>query len=339
MTGLERVSGVLSGRPADRAPVVPILHSGLAPLARVPLGRFLTDAHTMARVIVDGYHRFGYDGVQLSLGVTGEAEALGARVDQPDDASPVLRQHLLADDADLDALRGRDPCTGGRMPMFADAVQQVVETIGAEAFVLATLRGPLLTASQLRGVEDLLVDMIERPDAVARVLDFTTEVAVRLGRRWLDTGAHGVLLGEATCSPNFISPALYRDLVHPHHQRLVSELKRAGWQAVGLHICGGTLPIIDDVVATGVDFMDVDYQVPAGDALARVGGRMALRGNLDPSALFRFGTPDDIRTATADLCAAVRDARWITSSGCDIPPGTPAENIAAFVQGATGQTP
>jgi uroporphyrinogen decarboxylase len=330
--GRQRVERALAGKFADRLPVLPILHSGLAPLFDVPLGAFYTQAEMMADVIVRGYRTFGYDGVQLSLGVTGEAEALGARVAQPDDGLPQLQEHLLADPGGLPALRARDPTRGGRMPLFYDAVGQEVKEIGDEAYVLATMRGPLLALSQLRGVEQTMIDLITQPEIAAEGLDFTTEVALRLGTWLLDSGAHGLLLGEATCSPSFISPAMYRELVLPRHQRLVGALKQAGWRAVGMHICGDTTSIVEDIVGTGADFFDVDYQVPAEQAIAAAGGRIVGRGNLDPSAVFRFGTPGVVRSATEALCAAVGENPWIASSGCDIPPGTPAENIAAFVE-------
>ena len=339
MTGLHRIVKVLTspgadGRPVliDRAAILPIIHAGLAGHFGVELGRFFTDAAALARVMIEGYRRFGFDGVQLSLGVTGEAAALGARTRQPDDAAPVLTEHLLADLDRLDRVRKRDPTTGGRMPLFLAAVEKVAREIGTEAFLLATLRGPLVTASQLRGVEDTLIDMIEQPAIVDELLALGTEVALKLARPLLATGAHGLLLGEATCSPNFISPDFYRRLVLPHHTRLVTGLKQMGWRFVGLHVCGNIVPIVSDLIATGVDFLDVDYQVQATDAIALAADRVALRGNLDPSSVFRFGTVDQVKHQTEALYRATRGARWIMSSGCDIPAHTPAQNITAFVE-------
>jgi uroporphyrinogen decarboxylase len=339
VTGRERVGQVLTGQAVDRPPVLPIVHTGLASVCGFPLGGYFARSDVMARVIVEGRHRLGFDGVQLSLGVTAEAEALGAAIEQPPDAAPVLREHLLSDLACLDSLRLRDPANGGRIPLFFDAVERTVKEIGGEAFILATLRGPLLIGTQLRGPEALLIDMLEAPEAVDRVLEYTTEVAVAVGQSWLASGAHGLLLGEATCSPSFISPALYRETVLPHHCRLVAELKRMGWPFVGLHVCGKTEPIIADMITTGVDFLDVDYQVPAARAIELGEGKVALRGNLDPSAVFRFGSPETVRQATTALCRSTVGARWIVSSGCDIPPGTPVANLAACMEAVLGFRP
>jgi MtaA/CmuA family methyltransferase len=288
----------------------------------------------MAQVMIEGYDAFGYDGVQLSLGVTGEAEALGARVTQPEDGLPKLEQVLLAEALDLDSLRTADPTTGGRMLLFYEAVQRVVQEIGDQAYVLATLRGPLLAASQLRGVEQIMIDLATVPEQVVVLLEFTSRVIFDLGRWLLASGAHGLLLGEATCSPSFISPTMYRDIVLPFHKQLVGSLHEAGWATVGLHICGNTTPILADIASTRVDFADIDYQVSLENALRAINNGMCGRGNLDPSAIFRFGSPSEVRAATACLCEGAYGKPWIVSSGCDIPPGTPWENIEAFVQTA-----
>lgn len=336
MTGLERISRVFAGQQVDRPAMLPIVHAGLAPMFDVPLGRFFANARAMAEVICGGYRRFGNDGVTLSLGVTAEAEALGARVEQPANAAPVLKQHLLADMSAIERLRRVDPTRGGRMPLFFEAVADVIERIGQEAFVLPILRGPLLAASQLRGVEQLLVDLVEQPRLVEQVLDLTTELALRLGRALAETRAPALMLGEATCSPNFISPQHYRRFVQPRHQHLIARLKEAGWRTVGLHVCGDTRPVLDDMIATGAELLDIDHQVPVEEAMAIVSDRIVLRGNLDPSAVLRFATPDEIRTQTRQLCRAVQGRRWIVSSGCDIPPGTPEENLRAFADAVRG---
>ncbi|MBN1488338.1 MAG: uroporphyrinogen decarboxylase family protein [Phycisphaerae bacterium] len=332
MTGRQRVMNVLCGEGVDQLPIMPIIHTNLARQADMPLGRFFTDAPAMADAMVAGYRRFGFDGVQLTLGVTGEAEALGARVEQPPDGGPMLKQYLLADFAQLDTLRDRDPAGGGRMPMYQAAVRRVVDQIGDEAFVLSTLRGPLNIASQLRGVEDLLIDMLERPDDVERLLDFTTDVALAVSKASLASGAHALVYGEATCSPNFISPDLYRRLVQPRHARLIEGVNAMGWPFAGLHVCGNIRPIFADLIATGVQFLDVDYQVPVEEAVALSAGRVVLRGNLDPTSIFLQGSVEQVREATAAVVRAAAGARWIMSSGCDIPPGAPAGNLDAFVQ-------
>lgn len=335
MNGKERTLAVLAGEAADRPPVLPIIHSAYARLAGVPLGRYYSDAETMAEVIAGGCRRYGFDGVQLSMGVTGEAEALGAKVEQPPDGSPLLKEHPLKGVNDFTAL---DPVAAGRcgrMPMYFNAVRGVADRIGRESFILSTLRGPLNIASQLRGVEEMLMDLIDEPEAACRFLDFTTQVAIEVSRASIGTGADALLFGEATCSPNFISPDMYREFVQPRHARLIAEIKSMGWRFAGFHICGDIRPIFGDIIGTGAAFLDIDYQVPATEAIALSSGRIAMRGNLDPSGTFLRGSPDEIRSRTTELRAAATGRRWMLASGCDISPGVPEANLAAFAEAAT----
>ncbi len=329
MNGRERVFAILRGDSADRPPLMPIVHAALAPLAGVPLGRFFTDAQTMAEVIAGGCTRFGFDGVQLSLGVSAEPEALGARVDQPRDAAPVLREHLLADPSQAADLPVRGLGDRGRFPLYRRAMESVARRVGDRAFVVNTLRGPLNIASQLRGVEEILIDLLQAPDAAGQVLDLTVEIAIEAARATLDCGADLVMFGEATCSPNFISPELYRRLVWPRHRRMIEQVRAMGWPLTGLHVCGNIRPILPDLIATGADLIDVDHQVPAAGALEAAGGRVALRGNLDPIGDFFAGRPEKTGETTGMLARTVAGSRWIVSSGCDIPPGTKAEAIEA----------
>lgn len=332
MTGLERLSRTFSLQATDRPAVLPIIHSQLAASCGVKLRDFFTQPEVTADVMAQGARRFGFDGVQLSLGVTTEAEILGAHVSHPPDSAPVLQQYLLQQFSQIATLRKANVLDSARFKMFLHALRSLVARIGDEVFVLATIRGPLLAASQLRSAQTLLMDMLDEPDNVDELLAFTTQLAQTIAEPLIATGAHGLLLGEATCSPSFISPTMYRRQVLPYHKRLVEGLKTMGWPVVGLHICGDTTAIIEDAIAAGVDFLDIDHQVPPAAAIQIARGRIVLRGNLDPSSDFRFASPEHTCTRTEALCRTVRNAPWIMSSGCDIPPGTPDENIHTFVR-------
>jgi len=56
-------------------------------------------------------------------------------------------------------------------------------------------------------------------------------------------------------------------------------------------------------------------------------------GNIDPVALFKDGTPQQMKDAVTDLLDRTRNyPNFVLSSGCDTPPHTPAANIAAFFE-------
>jgi uroporphyrinogen decarboxylase len=55
-------------------------------------------------------------------------------------------------------------------------------------------------------------------------------------------------------------------------------------------------------------------------------------GNIDPAGQFRNGTPESIRAATLELMEELypKYENFVISSGCDIPPASPWENIDAY---------
>lgn len=135
---------MLKGRPVDFIPVCPIIHSALAGLAGVSLREYSTRAEVMSSVIISGYRHFGYDGVQLSLGVACEAEAIGCEIIQSEDTMPAVKVPVLSEDDNFKRLSVPDPNRDGRLPIFVEAVRQTVKTIGQDAWVVAGIRGASL---------------------------------------------------------------------------------------------------------------------------------------------------------------------------------------------------
>ena len=332
-TGLERVRSALAGASDLGVPICPILHMMGARMLGHSIGRYATDAKAMAESALHAYRRFGYDGLQLSLGVATEAEALGCQVQQPEDGLPVVVGHVLTERRALAKLAVPDCERAGRLPLFADAIARLRAAVGREAWVVATIRGPLLMASQLRGVEDTLIDLLQAPEWIEELLQFTTQVGIAFGRVLMQAGANAIAIGEATCSPDFVSPALYRRHVKHHHRALIAGLGQAGCVETILHICGRAQPIVADVASTGATIMDIDCQVDPVQGLADAAPAMSLRGNIDPVTVLLYGSPEMVQERVKALMLQVRGrGRFILSSGCDVPPDTPPANIEALVR-------
>jgi len=335
LNSLERIRATLSGRPADRVPVFPLIHTSTARWAGVPISRYASDPAVMADMLLSAQQRAGYDGIHVSLNVTVEAEALGAQIEQPYDEPPHVLEPLVAEPTDLLRLRVPDPMSTGRLPVFVEATRILAREVGGSVRIAPFIRGPMVMASQLRGVEQLLIDLIESPEFVADLLSFCAEVGVSFAGALTRAGAHAIALGDAMCSPASISPATYRRVVQPIHTEMVRRMLADGSEAIVMHVCGDTRPIIPDLVATGVQVLDVDAPVPLAEARALAGSHVNLRGNIDPSWLYR-ATRDEVRAAAREAIDAGGAPRFVLGTGCEVPIGTPIENVRAIVEAAAG---
>jgi uroporphyrinogen decarboxylase len=98
---------------------------------------------------------------------------------------------------------------------------------------------------------------------------------------------------------------------------------------VRLHICGNTTHLLPWFAQLGCDILDLDWQVDLCAARKALGAKQTLVTNLDPVRGVMESTPADIQQALRDLYAAAGN-RLMAGAGCEIPPGTPLENLEAL---------
>ncbi len=185
-------------------------------------------------------------------------------------------------------------------------------------------------ASQLRGMEPLLMDLIDAPDFVVDLLAFCAEVGAVFGAALSRAGGHAIMLGDALCSPATISPTTYRRVAQPVHTEMIRRLHEAGAETVIMHVCGDIRPIIPDLVATGADVLDLDTAVPLDEARALAGPVVGFRGNVSPSFLYR-AAPAAVLEVARQTIDAGGSTSFVLGTGCEVPIGTAIENVIAMV--------
>jgi MtaA/CmuA family methyltransferase len=189
-------------------------------------------------------------------------------------------------------------------------------------------------AADLRGLSTLMLDFADDPEFVEALFDFCVRMEIEFAKAQIAAGAALIGIGDAAAS--LVGPRLYSQFVHPLEKRLIAEIQAMG-ALVRLHICGNTKKILAGMGATGADIVDLDYPSPVRDGREAMGSRQILLGNIDPVRVLRDGTPDTIEAALAE-CYAQAGAAYITGAGCEIPRGTPLENVEAMTRFARSRT-
>lgn len=336
MNGKERILTACRMEQSERVPVMPITHYHSAALAGMTIGEYARSGEKMAAAVLKGYERFGWDGFMLGCDVGVEGEALGGTAEFPDNAPPNLRTYVLGDNPEkLKELKVPNPLKDGRMPVEIKATEICIKEAGGEAFIQPYTACPMTCASQLRGVQTLMMDTIDDPDFVEELLEFTTKVAFEYGKALVDAGAHCVLLGAALCSPQFTPPQFYRDKILPHHQKLIAALKEYGAPSVDMHVCGNISGIVPYMAESGADMFDIDWQMDMGKLKMELKGKgITLRGNINP-ALIQNGTPDEVYDEAVKVIKSCGSGGGIIlGSGCDVAHGAPYGNLDMIMKAA-----
>ncbi len=325
MTSYERFRCRLRGQPVDRAPNFDIMMVFAAHYVRQPLSAYYQDYRVLCEANLVVQEVFDLDIVQAISDPYRETADFGATIRLPHDGLPICEEPLLTDPEALSDLRPPDPWSGGRMTDRVQAVRRFRRSVGGEVPIMGWVEGALAEAADLRGVLDLMTDLYDRPEWVHELLELCTRVSIGFAKAQVEAGADIVGLGDAIASQ--IGPAFYREFGLPYEKRIYEAIRQAG--AVGrLHICGDTTLLLDDMGDSGADIIDLDWMVDMAHAARVIGDRAVLCGNFDPVAVMLQSRPDQVERATLE-CLRLGGSRCFSAAGCEIPDGTPTENLLA----------
>jgi MtaA/CmuA family methyltransferase len=325
VNSFERMQKRLRGEPVDRPPNFDILMGLAAHRLGKPLRSFYLDHHVLVEANLAALEAFDLDILQAISDPYREAADFGLEVDFPDDNLPVNRQPLLKEPQDLKKLKPPDPSGGRRMSDRVEAVRLFHEQAGGRVPVMGWVEGALAEAADLRSVYLTMTDLVRRPAWLEELLEICCQVEIAFARAQVAAGADLIGLGDAVASQ--VSPAMYRRFALPYEQRIFAAVHEMG-AVTRLHICGNTSRLLPDMLESGADILDLDWMVDLGAAAAQSDGRVALLGNIDPVAVLLQGSPAQVERATRD-CRRAGGLRWICGAGCEVPDGTPPENLLA----------
>ena len=257
-----------------------------------------------------------------------EAECFGATVCVSDEEVPTVKGRLINDMEEAEALEV--PTVGAcRSGLYVDAIKKASELI-TDRPVLAGMIGPFSLAARLLDVSEIMVDCYDDPDMVHLVLEKATQFLIEYAKAYKAVGANGVVMAEPVSG--LLSPSLEEEFSSPYVKQIVDAVQDDSF-AVIYHNCGDNVPkMLNSILSTGCAAYHFGNAVDMEtDIISQVPADTVVMGNIDPAGVLRMGTPEGVREATRSLlerCA--KYPNFVLSSGCDIPPMTPWENIRAF---------
>jgi uroporphyrinogen-III decarboxylase len=202
-----------------------------AHLAGVSTKRFFTDADTFARVqlLVTEYYRL--DVLSNFWDVYNvEAEALGQKIVYPSGALPDIdrTEPLIHTPSDLDRLSPPDPYQSGRLPWIRQFSKIFLESTGKLERVYFT--APFSIAANIRGYENLVLDMFERPRWVHRLFEFLCDEVIVPFMEVMrsEFGNPDLIMDgrDAWASPPMVTPDMMDEYVVAYTERLRDRLGR-----------------------------------------------------------------------------------------------------------------
>ncbi len=195
-----------------------------------------------------------------------------------------------------------------------------------------------VTHSHMVGTETLLVAMLEDPDWVSDMFNTYLDMNIALFDMIWEAGYRfdSIFWYDDMGYKNtpFFSNQLYRELLQPVHKRAVQWAKDHGLYA-HLHSCGDIMPLIPDVLETGVDALN-PIEIKAGMDIRRLkeeyGDRLVLHGGVNAMLM-----PDAEKTVAMEqelLPLLKEKGGYIFSSDHSIPNAVSLETYRRIVEAA-----
>ena len=187
---------------------------------------------------------------------------------------------------------------------------------------------------QLRGMENLFMDLACRAGTLYRLRDDLLEFNLKWIDKWLKYEYDGLHFADdwGTQSSLMISPGLWRHFFKPVYKAMFEKVTGAGVD-VHFHSDGYTADIIPDLIDIGVKVLNCQASVIGLDYLKKnFAGKVCFRTDLDRQRILSGGTPDEVREHVADMFDHLGTETGGVIGCGEISRDTPLANIRAMYE-------
>ncbi len=331
MNSYERFITALDRKEPDRVPIVEWSISTKVVQAMVPGARDQTDFEDA--MDFDGVSTaFHFDTVQRFADGS-YADEWGV-VFRP--SSEMIDHPLRGPIQSKDDLKNYSP-PDPDAPQRLGKLPELVARFKGKRAVIFRHRDAFMWSVYLRGFETLLMDFLLDPEFAHELMDKVLTMSLKVARNAVRAGADVLVIADdyAGNQGPFFSPAVAREFAIPRLKQMVDVIHEEGGKVIK-HSDGHLMPILDQIVATGVDGlnpMEPLARMDMGEIKRRYGSRLCLIGNVDCGHLLPHGTTEEVESAVKDCIAqAGAGGGLILSSSNSIHSSVNPANYLAMIQ-------
>lgn len=197
--------------------------------------------------------------------------------------------------------------------------------------------GTFEQAHEIRGIEQLLSDVLLEPEATEAFLTRIAANKARIAAAYARSGVDIVFIGDDMGSQRslLVSRSTWQRFFRPPLERIVGAIRGTGADVkIAYHSCGCIEPLVPDLVEVGIDILE-SVQPECNDVAALVAAhssRLSFWGAIGAQSTMARGTPDEVRDAVLGLTSLFGPGTGlVVAPAHTLEPDTPAENVVAFL--------
>ncbi|MHA1378623.1 MAG: uroporphyrinogen decarboxylase family protein [Candidatus Helarchaeota archaeon] len=329
MDSRTRFLNALDFKKVDRIPVVPQLTYAAAKWIGITIDQALNDGDKQLKALINAQEQCNHDAIYAGWegSFTLLTTALGAKEQIFKDKPPNVDNPIVIEKPDLEKIKPLNPKKAGRIPINLKLIKDLKQK--TEVPILSYIPAPLTLSGLLHGTDKIMLAIYTNLDFLRELIEVSYNLTHEFALAKIEAGIDSITIADPTGSSDMISPKHFEQISFPTLQKLVHELKKEGIK-VGLHICGNTKPILSLMAKTGADYLEIDQVVALNEA-REILKSTCIIGNISTSELLS-GNENHITRLANDCIEKAGSTGYILSSGCEVPYGTPIENIQTMVK-------
>lgn len=190
----------------------------------------------------------------------------------------------------------------------------------------------------LRGMENLMIDMMSEDPMAEALLDRVTEIAIDRVRLYAKAGVDVIYMGDdvGTQHSLLMSEDLYCTWLKPRLTRVIRAIKEINPDILVIyHSCGFVKPLIKHFIEAGIDILNpvqpecMDFR----EIYEEFSDRIAFNGTIGTQTTMPFGTADDVRREVFKNLEIAGDKGGLFVAPTHLlEPEVPVENVVAYIK-------
>jgi uroporphyrinogen decarboxylase len=246
--------------------------------------------------------------------------------------------HPMITPENFDAMKWPDPFFPGRFDLLEANLKN-----HPDRFQIMSVDFSLYErAWGMRGLENMYLDMVERPEFTTALLEKIAEFNMKIVETALERypqldGIHfGDDFGDQKGIP--MGPERWRQMIKPHLARQYALVKSAG-KKVSIHSCGRILEILGDLVEIGVDLFN-PFQPEVTDVeqvFNAFHGKLSFWGGISTQRALPYASTEEMAAHVQKLLKMGSNGGYVIAPAHAVPGDAREENMHVMLRAIIDQ--
>ena len=262
------------------------------------------------------------------MDLTLEAEAFGCQIEFQENDMPHILGRLVSNAEEIENLKVPE-LSAGRVSQYLIANRLTVESTKDKP-VFAGVIGPFSLAGRLYDLSEIMVACYMEPEAISGLLEKCTAFILKYCLELKNIGCSGVVIAEPAAG------LLSNDdcqLFSSTYIKMIVDAVQDETFLVILHNCGNQGHCTEAMLNSGANAYHFGNAIDMVETLKLCPKNKLIMGNIDPVGIMKMSSAKEVKAFVVDLLNKTSEFdNFVLSTGCDLPPHVPSENISAFFE-------